>query len=94
MKSHPSSASREPRRGKRRHPKFSAEGLERLRAAALANRPWEKTRGPISPEGKARASRNGRFNQKGEKSQRQLHVELAGVFNLINRMVGTRRSLQ
>lgn len=37
---------------------ISPEGLERLRAAAHEHRPWERSTGPRTPEGKARARRN------------------------------------
>ena len=59
----------------------------------MRNRPWEKTRGPISPEGRARASKNGRSKQRGEKSRREMQAELAGVLTLINQMAATRSSL-
>ena len=72
--------------------KHSVEGVERLRAAALANRPWERTRGPITPEGKARSRENGRSRQRG-KSRRQMQAELAHVLALIRQMQATRRSL-
>jgi hypothetical protein len=93
MTSDPSFPSREPRRSEIRPRKFSAESRERLRAAALANRPWEKTRGPITPEGKARCAQNGRFNQRGEKSRRELRADVAGVLALIREMTATRRLL-
>ena len=59
MRSDPSSPSREPRRSEARRRKFTPEGRERLRAAALVNRPWEKTRGPISTIGKLISSQMG-----------------------------------
>jgi hypothetical protein len=59
----------------------------------LANRPWEKTRGPITPEGKARSRENCRSKQRGAKSRRELQAELADVLALIHQMQATRRSL-
>lgn len=41
-----------------RKPGFTPEGLERLRAAAHETKPWTRSTGPISAEGKARSSRN------------------------------------
>ncbi len=73
--------------------KFSAEGLERLRAAALANRPWTKARGPVTPQGKERSARNGRYRQEGKASRRELAAELKCVFALMESMANTRRSL-
>lgn len=93
MSGAPSSPCRGPRRSERRRVKFSPEGLERLRAAALANRSWEKTRGPITPEGRARSAQNGRYRQRAEKSRRELQAELAGVLTLVRPMDATRRLL-
>ena len=42
----------------RRH-RITPEGLERLRAAALANRPWERSTGPRTASGLRRSCRNG-----------------------------------
>ncbi len=83
-----------PRRGGRRPKTWTPEGLERLRATAMATRPWEQTRGPRTVEGKARSAQNGRARQKGEKSVRELRAELVEVFGLINQMAATRRSLK
>ena len=84
----------EPSRRARRSPiTFSAEGLERLRAAARAGRPWERSTGPRTPEGKAKSARNGRIRQKGEKSVRELRAEMAHVSDLINEMTKARESL-
>jgi hypothetical protein len=83
----------EPALRNRRRPKnWSTEGLERLRAAAWATRPWELTRGPTTAAGKARSAANGRSRQKGEKSVRQLRAELASVLILIEEMGAARRS--
>lgn len=76
----------------RKSRKITPEGRKRLRAAAMATRPWEKSTGPRTPEGKAKAARNSRGNREG-KSARELRAELAGVFSLINQMAATRRSL-
>ena len=101
MKSaHPTSPCVDPRQAdppgrSRRGPKsWSPDGLERLRASAMATRPWELTCGPRTAEGKARSARNGRARQKGEKSVRELRAELAGVFSLIHSMDATRRTMK
>lgn len=39
-------------------PGLTDEGRDRLRAAALANRPWEKSTGPRTKAGKARSRQN------------------------------------
>jgi hypothetical protein len=88
-----SSRCREPQSVDGGRGRFSPQGLERLRATALANRPWTKTKGPTSPEGRARAALNGRYRQRGEKSRREMRAELAGVFALVRQMSATRRSL-
>lgn len=88
-----SSASRGPARRDAGSKKFSDEGRERLRAAALTNRPWAHSRGPVTAEGKARSAQNGRSRQRNEVSRRELKAELAGIFDLIREMQFTRRSL-
>ncbi len=42
----------------RRAYRLSPEGLEALRAAARRNKPWERSTGPRTREGKVRLSRN------------------------------------
>jgi hypothetical protein len=42
------------------------------RAAALKNRPWMKSSGPKTAEGKAQSALNGKARQKGEFSYREL----------------------
>ncbi len=89
----PSSASHALARREARPKQYTDESRERLRAAVRANRPWEKTRGPVTAEGKARSARNGRFRQRAELSRRELRAELACIFDLIRQMDTTRRSL-
>lgn len=84
------------RAGRLNHQKrrgLTAAGAARLRAAALANRPWEHATGPATPEGKARSAANGRYAQAGERSVRSLRVELAGIMALAGQMQATRARL-
>ncbi len=66
------------------------EGRERLRQAARANRPWEHTTGPRTPQGKARSARNGKVRQKGPQSVREIRRSLADLTALLNDMVEGR----
>src|SRR5271156_3172549 len=98
MPEKPSSRTPDPRRSeinklnRQKWRGLSPEGREKVRATTLANRPWEKSTGPRTPEGKARSARNSRAGQEG-KSARALRTELAEMFSLINQMAATRRSL-
>jgi nucleoid-associated protein YgaU len=56
---------------------FSEEGLAKVRAAALINRPWLYSTGPRTAEGKARSSANGRSKQIGDRSAREVRREIA-----------------
>jgi hypothetical protein len=80
--------------GKLNHQKrgpFTAEGRERLRRAALANRPWEHATGPRTPAGKSRAAQNCKAREKGEESGREIRDTLAEVVALAGDMATTRR---
>ena len=70
---------------------LSPEGRERLRQAALANKPWQQATGPRTVEGKKRAALNGRAHQKGESSARELRRLLAGLTGLAGDMAVARR---
>ncbi len=70
------------------------EGRERLREAALRNRPWERSTGPRTPEGKAKAALNGKARQIGPLSVRELRAELSRVKDLAMRMREARAGLQ
>jgi hypothetical protein len=71
---------------------MSAEGRARVRAAALLHKPWEKSTGPHTAEGKARSARNSR-PQDGRVCISELQAELASVFALATQMAATRRVL-
>ena len=71
---------------------MSPEGKARVRAATLAHRPWERSTGPRTAEGKARAARNSSLGREGP-SIRELRAELAEVFTLIHQMTASRNSL-
>jgi hypothetical protein len=70
---------------------LTPEGLERLRQCARANRPWEASTGPRTPEGKAQAARNGKLRQKGDRSMREVASSLAEVMALIKDMGAARK---
>lgn len=72
---------------------FTPEGLERLRRAALAGRPWEHATGPRTAAGKARSAANGKVTQVGPISGRELRGELAEVRHLIERLQEGRGQL-
>ena len=79
--------SREKRKG------LAADRAARLRAAALANRPWEMATGPRTPEGKARSADNGRFAQQAERSVRAMRAEVASIMALVGQMQAARARL-
>src|SRR6516162_328005 len=61
--------------GKLNHSKrrgFTKEGLARLRKAALAARPWERTTGPKTREGKAKSARNGHAKRAAVRAYHEL----------------------
>lgn len=66
-------------------------GLERLRACALRERPWERATGPRTAAGKARAAANGKVTQKGPKSVREIRAGLAELMELVADMRATRQ---
>ncbi|HKB38098.1 MAG TPA: hypothetical protein VKD72_16750 [Gemmataceae bacterium] len=73
----------------------TAEGRERLRQAALANKPWQHSTGPKTVEGKRRAALNGsKAHQEGESSAREVRRLLAGLASLAGDMAALRRRVQ
>ena len=78
------------RLNRRKRRGLSSEGRERLRQAALAGRPWEHATGPRTPEGKAKAARNGMAGQKAERSVRAVRRSIAAVTGLVSDMARVR----
>jgi len=97
MPANPSSRTPDPRRSEinrrnRQKWRMTPEGRARVRAAALLHKPWERSTGPRTAEGKARSARNSR-PRSDQPCIRELRAELAGVFALVSRMEATRRLL-
>lgn len=72
---------------------LTPDGVERLRQAALACRPWEMSTGPRTAAGKARAAANGLARAKGPESVRGAHREVAELRGLFARMAAAREML-
>lgn len=62
---------------------ITEEGRQRLRKAAVANKPWERSTGPKSLWGKYLSARNGKVRQKGEFSVREARAEVRANRELI-----------
>jgi len=69
---------------------LSPDGRDRLREAALANRPWRFSTGPRSVAGKLRVAENGRGRQVGEPSAREVRRQLAALGGLAADMAALR----
>ena len=69
---------------------LTPEGLQRLREAALRNKPWLHSTGPRTPEGKARSSQNGRYRQTDDMSRREREAELREINGLLAGMAAGR----
>src|SRR5580700_3390084 len=66
------------------------EGRQRLRAAALLNKPWLFSSGPKTPEGKQRVALNGKLLQQDRLSVRELRATVAEMFEMVR---GINRTL-
>ncbi len=78
--------------GKKRPP-WSPEDRQRLRAQCLERRPWERSTGPRTQEGKYRARVNGYCHQPDPDSRRQVRAGVIDVYGMIAQMAELRRSL-
>jgi hypothetical protein len=67
-------------------------GRERLRQAALKNRPWRFSTGPRTAAGKAQVALNGKSRQKGPRSVRELRRDLAELRILVEEMRSCRQA--
>ncbi len=73
---------------------LSAAGRQRLRDAALRNRPWEYSTGPKTPAGKARVAQNGRWRQRGGKSKRAIKTEIQEALATTDRLAELTQLLE
>jgi len=71
--------------------RLTPEGRQRLREAALRNRPWDYATGPRTPAGKAQAAINGKNRQVGTRSVREIRAELATLKDLVGQMGRNRQ---
>jgi hypothetical protein len=72
----------------------SPERREKRRQATMRCKPWLKSTGPRTPEGKQRSAQNGRAFRRGEKPMRQIRAEIAPTLALARQMAGTRNDLE
>ena len=70
---------------------LTAAGRERLRQAALAQRPWQFSTGPRTSPGKAQAATNGKVRQQGVLSVRDRRRLVSDCTVLVTDMAVTRR---
>jgi hypothetical protein len=69
---------------------LTPEGREKLRKAALQNRPWRFSTGPRTAAGKAKVALNGKKRQLGPRSVREVRADLAGLRALLRDMQASR----
>src|SRR4051812_38957409 len=81
------------RRNRAKRGPLTEAGRERLRQSALKHRPWEHSTGPRTPEGKAQAASNGKKNQRGPRSVREVRAELKALRQVLRDMRQTRRQV-
>src|SRR5580700_5922802 len=74
------------RLNQRKRKGFTPEGLEKLRQTALQNKPWLKSTGPRTPEGKAKVALNAKVLQKGPRSVREARADKKELEELMREM--------
>ena len=62
-----------------------------MRLAALANRPWEHSTGPRTPEGKSRSAANVKIRWAGLGSACEVKALVSGADELLARLVEARK---
>ena len=78
------------RRNRKLRGPLTPEGRERLRQAALANRPWTRSTGPKTQAGKAKSAANGAKQRKDQHSARQTRASVTDVGILAEQMARLR----
>ena len=82
------------RRNRLKRRGLTAAGRQRLRDAALRNRPWQYSTGPRTAAGKARAALNGKLRQVDEVSVREVRGELSGLNSVLEQLAALRRQIR
>ena len=59
------------------------ESIYRMRDAINRNKPWQRSTGPRTPEGKAIVARNGRVRQINSRSIREIRADICEIICLI-----------
>lgn len=59
------------------------ESMHRMRDAINKNKPWKRSTGPRTPEGKAIVARNGKVSQIGPRSVREVRADICAIMCLI-----------
>jgi hypothetical protein len=78
--------------GSKRRP-WDKQDIQRLREQCLQRRPWLKSTGPRTDEGKYRSRANGYGHLPDPKSLRQIWASLADVNGMMAQMAELRRSI-
>ena len=59
------------------------ESMYRMRVAVNKNKPWKRSTGPRTLEGKAIVARNGKVRQMNPRSIREIRADICGIMCLI-----------
>ncbi len=81
------------RLNRRKRRGLTEAGRRRLRENAFKHRPWQHATGPRSAEGKAKASKNGCWRQRGGTSKRQLRAAVQQALAGSGRLAELRQLL-
>lgn len=82
------------RANRRKRGPLTPEGHQRLRDAALLNKPWKYSTGPKTKGGKLQVLKNAKLRQIGRKSIRELRQKLKDLTGLITELKGIRAEAQ
>jgi hypothetical protein len=73
---------------------LTAAGREKLRQAALTQKPWLHSTGPRTPEGKAKVGLNAKKRTAGVISAKQMRRELQTIYQSATGLVACRQMLR
>ena len=73
---------------------WTVEDRERQRLNCLKSRPWERSTGPRTPEGKQQAATNGSHTPVNPQSTRQAAFAVADIYTMISELSEMRRGVE